>query len=233
MEGDLDSYFGESSDNEEVAAPLYFNLEVNLEESPESPPPGPPSPVLPQPIPLGQPAPNWELPDDDTNFLNFYTRVDIVEIKNWAQVTRGRINEKGYFVEEPLVSQSLAAFLRQNYGPQWEWKLLPPSAEIIFENLLAYISGSSWLTGFNRRLLGQQFENWTEEEKSNQLQSLAESSGFLEIVSCSSPSVVGGLLVLGGLLYVQSSSLLCGFVLWNCTSNKNIFGFLNCFWKGM
>ena len=120
MESDNDSYFEESSDNEqEVAGPLNIHVEVIVGESPESPPPGSPSPVLPQPIPLGEPAQVWELPDDGTNFLNNYTRADIVEFKNWAQATRDLINEEGYFVEEPIVSQGLAAFLQQNYDPQW------------------------------------------------------------------------------------------------------------------
>ena len=180
MDSDNDSHFEESSESEEeMAGPIHIN--VNIEESQESPPPGSPSPVLPQPIPLGELAPVWELPDNGTNFPNYYTRADVVEIKNWAQATRDRINEEGYFVEEPIVSQSLAAFLRRNYGPQWEWKLLRPSVEVIFEKLLAYIAGYSRLTSPNRRLLRQQFENWTAQEKSYQLQLLAESGGFLEI----------------------------------------------------
>ena len=81
MESDSDSYFEQSSNDEEMAAPLHINLEINLDESPESTPPGSPSPVLPQPIPLGELAQVWELPDDDTNFLKFYTRADIVELK--------------------------------------------------------------------------------------------------------------------------------------------------------
>ena len=73
MESDSDSYFEESSDIEEVAAPLHITLELNLEESPESPPPGPPSPAPapPAPIPVGEFSPVWELPDDRTNFNNF------------------------------------------------------------------------------------------------------------------------------------------------------------------
>ena len=46
-----------------------------------------------------------------------------------------------------MVSQSLAGFLRQSYGPQWEWKLLQQSADVIFEKLLAYIAGYARLTG--------------------------------------------------------------------------------------
>ena len=114
-----------------------MQVEVNIGVSPESPPPGSPAPTLPPPIPLGELAQVWELPDDGTNFLNFYIRAVIVELKNWAQVTRERTNEEVYFIEDPMVSQSLAGFLRQNYGPQWEWKLLQPSVEVIFEKLLA------------------------------------------------------------------------------------------------
>ena len=96
MESDSDSYFEESSDNEqEVAGPLNIQVEVNIEDSPESPPPGSPELVLPEPIPLGEPAQVWELPDDCINFLNFYTRADIVELKGWAQVSRERRNEEG------------------------------------------------------------------------------------------------------------------------------------------
>ena len=60
MESDSDSYFEESSDNEEVAALLHINLELNLEEPPESPPPGPPSPAPapPAPTPVGELPPS-------------------------------------------------------------------------------------------------------------------------------------------------------------------------------
>ena len=73
MESDSESYF-ESSDNEEVAAPLHIYFELNLEDSPESPPPGPPSPAPapPAPIPVGELSPVWELPDDGTEFINFF-----------------------------------------------------------------------------------------------------------------------------------------------------------------
>ena len=132
MESDSDSFYEESENEQEAAGPININVNVNLDESQESPPPGPPSPVLPQPIPLGELSFVWELPDNGTNFLNFYTRTDIVELKNWEEVTRERINEEGYFVEEPMISQNLAAFLQQYYGHQWELKFLRPSAEVIF-----------------------------------------------------------------------------------------------------
>ena len=59
MESDSDSYFEDSSDNEEeVAAPLTIQVNVNL-ESPESPLPQPESPpVLPVTIPVGELAPS-------------------------------------------------------------------------------------------------------------------------------------------------------------------------------
>ena len=83
MESDSDSYCEESSSEDEqgMAGPLQFNVEVNIEESPESPPPQPESPpIIPPPIPVGELAPVWELPDDGTNFLNYFTRTDVPEL---------------------------------------------------------------------------------------------------------------------------------------------------------
>ena len=129
MDSDSDSFCEEESENEEeLAGPININVNVNLQESPEPPLPGLPSPVLPQPIPVEDLFPVWELPDIGTNFLNFYTRTDITELKNWADMTGERINEEGYFVEEPMISQNLAAFLQQYYGHQWELNFLRPSA---------------------------------------------------------------------------------------------------------
>ena len=101
MDSDSDSYFEESSDNEEVAAPLHINLELNLEESPKEPPRGPPSPAPAPPalIPVGELSPVWELPDDWTNFMSFFTRADVLELRHWAAVKRQRRNEEGYVVE--------------------------------------------------------------------------------------------------------------------------------------
>ena len=77
MDSDSDSYFEESSseDEQEVAGPLHFIVEVNIEESPQSPLAGPPSPAPapPAPIPVDNLAFVWELPDDGINFLNFFT----------------------------------------------------------------------------------------------------------------------------------------------------------------
>ena len=138
MDSDNESFYEKESENEqEAAGPININVNVNLEESPESPPSGPPSPVLPQPIPLGELFPVWELPDNGTNFLKFYTRTCILEIENQAEVTRERNVEEGYFVEQPMISQNLVAFLQQYYGHQWEFNLLRPSAEVTFEQLLA------------------------------------------------------------------------------------------------
>ena len=84
MDSNSDSCYEESSSEagEEVAGPLHVNLEINLEESPESPPPGSPSPLLPtEPVPVGELSPVWELPDDGTNFMNSFTRADVLELK--------------------------------------------------------------------------------------------------------------------------------------------------------
>ena len=182
MESDYDSYFEESSENaQEVAAPLNIQVNVKL-ESPESPPPQPESPpVLPLPIPVGELAPVWELPDDGTNFLNYFTRVDVLELKNWAVETRARINEENYVMEAPNVSQTFWAFLQLFHGQLWEVKFLQPAAAPLFDQMLAYIAGYARLTSLNKNLLSQFFEGWSAAGNAENLRLLAGSGGFLEI----------------------------------------------------
>ena len=184
MESDSDSYFEESSDNEEVGAPLQINVEVNLEESPESPPPGPSSPApapAPQQIPMEEPELEWELPDNGENFLNCFTRQDVLDLKNWALETRARLSEEGYVVVAPIISQNFVGYLLENYGPQWELEFLRSAAGPVFERLLAYVVGYAKLTSYNKQLLRGLYITWPVEERVERLRSLAESGGFLEI----------------------------------------------------
>ena len=116
MDSDSDSYYEENSENvQEFAVPLNIQVNVNL-ESPESPPPGSSSPVPPAPIPVGELSPVWDLPDEGTNFLNYFNRADVFELKNWAIETRARMSEEGYVVEAHMVSQSFWAFLQHFHG---------------------------------------------------------------------------------------------------------------------
>ena len=105
MASDNESYFEESSseDAQEVAGPFHIILELNLEESPKSPPPGPPSsaPASVAQIPVDNVALVWELPDDGTNFINYFDRNDVLELRNWANETRARMNEEAYVVVGP------------------------------------------------------------------------------------------------------------------------------------
>ena len=184
MESDSDSYFEESSseDEQRMVGPLHVNVEVNIEEAPESPPPQPGSPpILLPPVPVGELAPVWEFPDDGNNFLNYFTRADVLELKNWAVETRARINEENYVVETPVVSQSYWAFLQHFHGQQWEAKILQPAAGPLCDQMLAYTASYARLTSLNKRLFRQNFEGWSAAEKAENLRLLAESSGFLEI----------------------------------------------------
>ena len=184
MDSDSDSYYEESSSEyeQEVAGPLHINVEVNLEEAPELPPPGPPSPA---PVPVQLPVENiafvWELPDDGTNFVNYFDRNDVLELRNWANETRARMSEECHVVGAPMVSQSFGAFLRYFHGEQWEIKFLKSAAEPLFDQLLAYISGYARLTSLNKNLLRRSFEGWSASEKAENLRKLAESGGFLEL----------------------------------------------------
>ena len=171
-----------SWDEQEVAGHLHIQVDLTVEESPESPPPQPGSPpVLPAPIPVGELAPVWELPDDGTNLLNYFTTADVLELKNWAVDTRARINEETYVVESPIVSQSFWAFLQHFHGQQWEVNILQPAAGPLFDQMLACIAGFARLSSLNKSLIGQYFEGWSAAEKAEKLRLLAESGGFLEI----------------------------------------------------
>ena len=184
MESDSDSYFEESSDNEqEVAGPLNIQVEVNIEESPESPPPGLPSPApaLVAQIPVDDVAFVWELPDDGTNFINFYTRADVLELKERSITTRHSRNEEGYVVEEPILPQNFIEFLVEYHGTQWEVKFLRATAEPLLAQMLAYIAVYARLTSHNKRFFRQWFGTWSAEVKREQLRLLAESGGFLEL----------------------------------------------------
>ena len=183
MESDNDSYFEEisSEDEQEVAGPLHINVEVFLEESPESPEAGPPSPILLAPNPVGNLAPICELPDTGANFLFYYNRKDVLELKIWATKTRARMSKEGYLVEAPMVSQRSWAFLQYFHGQQWEIKFLKPAAEPIFDQLLSYIVGYARVTSINKILLWRSFEECSASERAANLRKLAESGGFLEI----------------------------------------------------
>ena len=185
MNSDNDSYFEESSseNEQEVAGPLHNNLELNLEESPESPPPCHPSPAPgpPAPIPVDNVAFVWVLPDDETNFINCYSRADVLELKEWSITTRQRQNEEGYVVEEPILSQNFIAFLVEYHGTQWEVKLSRATAEPLFAQMLAYIAGYARLISHNKRIFRQWFGTWSAEVKREQLRLLAVSGGFLEL----------------------------------------------------
>ena len=181
MDSDSDSYYVQVLENEkEVEGPLNINVNLNLEESPESPPQGSPSPVPPHPIPVEEPSLGGELRDDGNNFMNCYTQADVLDLKSWAQETRNRLNEEGYVVEAPVISQNFLVFLQENHGKQWELKFLRPAAEPVFEQMTAYVDGYARLTSHNKYLLGGLFETWSVEEKVGKLRLLAESGGLLE-----------------------------------------------------
>ena len=165
-----------------MAGPLHINVQVNLEESPDSPEPSSPSPLFPpQPNLVGELSPVWELPDDGTNFMSFYTRAELLELKQWAKTTRQRRNEEGFMVEEPMLPQNFVSFLKEYHGTQWENKLLRAAAQPLFAHLLAYVAGYARLTSHNKRICRQRFDNWSVEVQREQLRLLAESGGFLEI----------------------------------------------------
>ena len=113
--------------------------------------------------------------------MNFYTRADVLEVKDWARVRRQRRNDEGYMVEEPLIPEDIRAFLVEYHGTQWKIKFPGAAVEPLFTKLMAYVAGFARLTSHNKRSFRQSFEAWSIRVKREQLRLLAESSGFLEI----------------------------------------------------
>ena len=113
--------------------------------------------------------------------MKLFKRAEVVELKNWAQETRNRINEEGYVVKAPAISQVFMVFLQEQYGQQWEVKFLQPAAEPLFEQLLAYVVGYAGITSHNRYLLCGLYEKWTVGERFEKLPMLAESGVFFEV----------------------------------------------------
>ena len=159
-----------------------MNLQVNQEESPESLQAGLPSPVLPRkPIPVGELSPVWELPNDGTNFMEFFIRDDVLDLVHWAETTRQRRNEERYMVEEPVLSQNFMAFPKEYHSTQWEIKNLRVASEPLFAQILSYVAGYARLTSHNKRIFRRGFETWSVEVKREQLRLLADSGGFLAL----------------------------------------------------
>ena len=218
-----------------MSGPLHFNVEVNIEESPESSPPGPPSPATapPAPIPVDNLAFVWEQPNNGTNFMTFYTRADVLELKDWARVTRKKRNEEGYMVEQPLIPENFRAFLVEYHGTQWEIKVLGAAAEPLFAQLMAYVADFTRLTSHNKRIFRQPFEAWSITVKGEQLRLLAESGGFLEIESAGRFCRSSGALQSSAAFYMFCTVVFSTAFFWNCITSGYIFGFLNCFCKRM
>ena len=58
-------------------------------------------------------------------------------------------------VEEPALAQNFVGFLQVYQGTQWEIKFWRGAAELLFAQILAYISGYVRLTSHNKRIFRQ------------------------------------------------------------------------------
>ena len=150
-------------------APLQ--VEVAAPGSPESPQPSP-----------GSPSPVFEVPEGDAStFMGFYSLDDLVDLEEWARRSRELRGTQDYVMVEPMISDILRLFLKYTLGPQWQYKLIHPSGEVLLFQLTAYLKGFELLTPFNRRQWVRLFSAWTLSERREQLELLANSGGFIEM----------------------------------------------------
>ena len=83
--------------------------------------------------------------------MGFFTSDDLIDLEQWAvdaQCLRGTADLR---LEEPEISPNLKTFLRYTWGPQWEFKFVQPSGEVLICQLRAYLAGHNLLTSFNRQ----------------------------------------------------------------------------------
>ena len=150
-------------------APLQ--VEVAAPGSPESPQPSP-----------GSPSPVFEVPEGDAStFMGFYSLDDLVDSEEWARRSRELRGTQDYVMVEPMISDNLRLFLKYTLGPQWQYKLIHPSGEVLLFQLRAYLKGFELLTPFNRRQWVRLFSAWTLSERRKQLELLANSGVFIEM----------------------------------------------------
>ena len=146
-----------------------LQVEVGQQGSPESPQPSP-----------GSPSPVFEEPAGDAStFIVFYSLDDIEDLEKWARRSRELRGTTEYVMVEPGISDNLRLFLRYTEGPQWQYKLVDPSGEVLLFQLRAYLVGFELLTPFNRRQWVRPFSAWTLSELGEQLELLANSGGFI------------------------------------------------------
>ena len=90
---------------------------------------------------------------------------DLTELKQWAVDSRAAKSNPELRVEEPKISRNMKVFRRLTLGQQWEHNLLCQSAEVLIEQLRAYLVGYNRLTGFNRRQWLRLLLDWTATER--------------------------------------------------------------------
>ena len=144
-----------------------LQVEVAAPGSPESPEPSPRSP-----------SPVFQMPAGDaSNFIGFYSADDIDYLEYWANRSRDLRRMSGSFAEDPEISDNLKLFLKYTPGPQWQFKLIHPTGEVLIFHLRAYLREYEFLTPFNRRQWLRLFWVWTVSERLEQLELLANSGG--------------------------------------------------------
>ena len=101
-----------------------------------------------------------------------------MELEQWAvdaRATRGYPTSR---IEERDVSPILKTILRYTLGAQWEVKLIRESGEVLIEQLRPCLAGYNQFTSFSRRQWLRLFTPWTDQERREQLDVLANAGGF-------------------------------------------------------
>ena len=151
---------------------INIPLEVVV-ESPESPPSLPLSKGAVAAAAVAPRAPNW--------FMGWFSPEEIQSLEEWARAVRAGRMEPDFRIPEPEVAQNFRSGLRFLLVTQWEFVLVHPAGEVQFEVFRALVLRFNILTVNNRQQFQRGFSLWSAAERREQLECLANSSGFLVV----------------------------------------------------
>ena len=145
-----------------VVAPQPVNIPLEVvfpvvADNPESPSPSPPSP---SPVLKSPPQQLGDAP----SFMGLFTSDGQKDLEEWAVDAQSLQGTPDLRLEEPEISPKLKTFLRYAWGPQWEYKFIQISGEVLICQFRAYFAGYNLLTSFNPRPWLRLFPDWTVNE---------------------------------------------------------------------
>ena len=115
------------------------------------------------------------------SFVGVFRSDDLIDLDQWVVDAQSLWGTPDLRLEELEIMANLKTLLMFSWGHQSENKPNQPAREAFNCKMRAYLAGYNLLTRFKRRQWLRLFPAWTAEEGREQLESLANSGGYLEL----------------------------------------------------